>query len=102
MTSKEWEQHRLSNGSDKRLVYPNKYSDMISQFGRPVPQLTMVVNEMIDKIDFELKDLIRHLNKPWLSADNLADAIHAKHCVKSVSIRSYSGPHFSRIFPHSD
>ena len=24
------------------------------------------------------------------------------HCVKRVRIRSYSGPHFSRIFPHSD
>ena len=24
------------------------------------------------------------------------------HYVKSVRIRSYSGPHFSRIFPHSD
>ena len=24
------------------------------------------------------------------------------HCVKSVCIRNYSGPHFSRIFPHSD
>ena len=24
------------------------------------------------------------------------------HCAKSVHIRSYSGPHFSRIFPHSD
>ena len=24
------------------------------------------------------------------------------HCVKSVRIRNYSGPHFSRIFPHSD
>ena len=24
------------------------------------------------------------------------------HCVKSVRIRSYSGPHSSRIFPHSD
>ena len=24
------------------------------------------------------------------------------HCVKSVCIRSYSTPHFSRIFPHSD
>ena len=24
------------------------------------------------------------------------------HCVKSVRIRSYSGPHFSRIFSHSD
>ena len=25
-----------------------------------------------------------------------------KHCVKSDRVRSYSGPHFSRIFPHSD
>ena len=24
------------------------------------------------------------------------------HCVKFVRIRSYSGPHFSRIFPNSD
>ena len=24
------------------------------------------------------------------------------HCVKSVRIWSYSGPHFPRIFPHSD
>ena len=24
------------------------------------------------------------------------------HGVKRVRIRSYSGPHFSRIFPHSD
>ena len=24
------------------------------------------------------------------------------HCVKNVRIRSYSGLHFSRIFPHSD
>ena len=25
-----------------------------------------------------------------------------KHCVKSVRFLSYSGPYFSRIFPHSD
>ena len=24
------------------------------------------------------------------------------HCLKSVRIRSYSGPHFSLIFPHAD
>ena len=26
----------------------------------------------------------------------------AEHCVKSVRIRTYSGPHFSRILPHSE
>ena len=25
-----------------------------------------------------------------------------KYCIKSVRIRSYSGLHFSHIFPHSD
>ena len=29
-------------------------------------------------------------------------SIFAYHCVKRVRIRSYSGPHFSRNFPHSD
>ena len=28
--------------------------------------------------------------------------LHMSHCVKSGRIRSYSGPRFSRIFPHSD
>ena len=27
---------------------------------------------------------------------------HELHCVKSVRIRSYSGPNYSHIFPHSD
>ena len=65
----------------KRLAYPNRYSDMISRFGRPVPQLSMVVNQMMDKIDSEFGHLLRDLNQPWLSADNLtmfADAIHTK------------------------
>ena len=31
----------------------------------------------------------------WLSSAN-------SHCVKSVRIQSYSGLHFSHIFPHSD
>ena len=31
-----------------------------------------------------------------------AKKTYHRHCVKSVRIRSYSGPHFSRIFTHSD
>ena len=54
---------------------------MISRFGRPVPQLSVVVNQIMDKIYSEFGHLHRDLNQPWLSADNLimfADAIHAK------------------------
>ena len=46
----------------KRLACPNKYSDMNSQFGRPVSQLSMVVNQMMDKIESEFKHLLRDLN----------------------------------------
>ena len=65
----------------KRLAYPNRYSDMISRFQEPVPHLSMVVNQMMDKIDSEYGHLLRDLNQPWLSADNLvmfAEAIYAK------------------------
>ena len=34
--------------------------------------------------------------------NNLSVLPHAQHCVKSVRIRSYSGPHFFSIFPHLD
>ena len=39
--------------------------------------------------------------QPW---DHIVFMIlyNITHCVKSVHIRSYSGPHFSRIFPHLD
>ena len=55
----------------KRLAYPNRYSDMISRFGRPVPHLRMIINQMMDKIDSEFGHLRRDLNQPWLSADSL-------------------------------
>ena len=54
---------------------------MISQFGRPVPLLSMVVNQLMDKIDSECGYLLRDLNQLWLSADSIimfAVAIHAK------------------------
>ena len=54
---------------------------MILWFGKPVPQLRMVVNQMMDKICSEFEDLLRDVNQLWLSTDNLimfADATHAK------------------------
>ena len=64
----------------KRLAKPNRYSDTVSKFGSPVPQLSMVVNQMMDKIDSEFGYLLRDLNQLWLSADNLmfVAAIHVK------------------------
>ena len=34
----------------KRLAYPCRYSDLIHRFGRPVPVLGMITNEVIDYI----------------------------------------------------
>ena len=36
---------------------------MNSRFGRPVLQLNMVVNQMIDEIESEFKHLLRDLNQ---------------------------------------
>ena len=40
-------------------------------------------------------------NKTFI-ASIIKGNINPSHCVKRARIRSYSGPHFSRIFPHSD
>ena len=34
----------------KRFAYPTRYSDMITRFGRPVPELCMMTNHMMDII----------------------------------------------------
>ena len=34
----------------RRLAYPCRYSDMIPRFGRPIPVLSMVTNEVLDFI----------------------------------------------------
>ena len=36
------------------------------------------------------------------TCERLLVTINRLHCVKSVRIRSYSGPHFCRIFAHSN
>ena len=50
----------------KQLAYPNRYSDMISWFGGTVPQLSMVVKQMMDKIDSEFGHLLGDLNQCFL------------------------------------
>ena len=55
----------------KRLAYPCRYVDMIPRFGRPVPQLCMVFNQMLDYVDTHFGYLLRDLNQPWLSPQQL-------------------------------
>ena len=63
------------------LAYPCRYSDMISRFGRPVPQLCMIFNQMIDFVYSHWGHLLGDWEKPWLNSRSLqsyADAIHRK------------------------
>ncbi|XP_065055206.1 uncharacterized protein LOC135683782 [Rhopilema esculentum] len=65
----------------KRFAYPCRLADLIPRFGRPVSQLCMVVNLVIDHIFDRFGYLLANLDQPLLSRHNLkvyADAIHQK------------------------
>ena len=71
----------------KRLSYPCRYADLIPRFGRPIPQLCMISNRVIDYIVDTHGQLLRSLDQPFLSRDNLqtfADAIHQKGAALDV------------------
>ena len=65
----------------RRLAYPCRYSDMVPRFGRPIPVLSMVTNEVLDFI----YDTHSHRLTQWNHAilappllQSYADAIYAK------------------------
>jgi hypothetical protein len=63
----------------KRFAYPCRYSDMVSYFARPVPQLCIITNHMIDWIYTRWHHLLTRYNHNLLSQPNLmlyADAVH--------------------------
>ena len=65
----------------RRLAYPCTYGDLIHCFARPVPQLSMIANLVVDEIYGRFSDRRTSMNQPWLSSENLrrfADVIHAK------------------------
>jgi hypothetical protein len=65
----------------KRLAYPCRYSDMIPHFGRPVPELCMITNTMLEWIFDNHGHRILDWNANVLNAQALeayADAIQRK------------------------
>ena len=65
----------------QRFSYPCRYSDMISRFGRPVPELCMITNEVMENNFNNHSHRISQWNRDVLSSPLLqeyADAIHAK------------------------
>ena len=65
----------------KRFSYPCRYSDMIPTFARPVPQLSMVTNLVMNHVHHNFHHLLENFNQPWLSNNHLqsfADAVFQK------------------------
>jgi len=65
----------------KQLAYPCRYNDMIPRFGRPVPEVRMTTNVVLDWIYNEHGHHLTDVNQPFLSRAFLqtyADTIHQK------------------------
>lgn len=65
----------------RRLAYPCRYSDLITRFGRPVPEISMITNTVADFIYENHHRRITEWNDDILNTDCLegyAAAIHAK------------------------
>ena len=63
----------------KRSSYPCRYSDMVFHFARPVPEICIITNHMIDWIYNRWNHLLTTYNHYPLSPANLslyADAVH--------------------------
>ena len=63
----------------KRLAYPCRYSDMIPRFGRPVPEISMMTNVVLDWIYNEHGHHLFNFNQPFLSHASLRTYAHAIH-----------------------
>ena len=62
-------------------AYPCRYFDLVSRFGRPVKELCMMSNSMMNFIYENYNYLLNDFNRPWLSQNKLEEysiAIHNK------------------------
>lgn len=55
----------------KRFAYPCRYADMVPIFGRPVPELSLMSNYMVDYLYNTYETLLHTFNQPWLAPRQL-------------------------------
>ena len=55
----------------KRFAYPCRYLDVMVRFAKPVPQLCMASNHVMNLIYTQWNHLLTDLDQPWLSPANL-------------------------------
>ena len=66
----------------KCFAYPCRCVDLIPRFARPVPQLSIISNHVMDIVYGLHHDHLTSFNQPWLSQANLehyANVIHNKN-----------------------
>ena len=64
---------------DERYAYPCRYVDMVSRFGRAIPQLCMMNNTVLNRIHTQWGHLLTNFNQQWLSPQNLVDYAQKVH-----------------------
>lgn len=65
----------------KRFAYPSRYQDVMFRCARPVPQICMIANHIMNILYENWAFLLSSLQQDWLSRRNLeifADVIHQK------------------------
>lgn len=85
-----------------RFAYPCRYSDMIPKYARPVPQFSIISNQILNILYGNFHHLLENLNQPWLSPqclEEFCEVIHRKgaaldHCWGFVdgTVRPISRP----------
>ena len=63
----------------KRFAYPCHYSDMISRFGRSVPELSEIANTVVEFVYSTHGHLLQTMNQRWLQPHRLQDYANAVH-----------------------
>ena len=63
----------------RRFAYPCRYGDLIPRFGRPVPELCIISNEIVNTIHNLYGHKLQNFNQAWLSPAKLEDYAHAVH-----------------------
>ena len=65
----------------KRFAYPCRLGDIVPKFGRPVPEISLISNKIMDFVYDNFNHKLRDMNQQWLAPQKLreyADAVHAK------------------------
>ena len=89
----------------KSFAYPCRFTDMVARFGRPVPQLCMITDRMVDYVFDKCSNLLAYSNQPWLSRDrphHFAGTIHNRGALFENCKDFIDGPMWPLCMPNQN